>query len=176
MRPLILLDVDGVLNPSRRSSPRFRRYDGVLDGEPYKVLLDPRDGSRLRNLAEATGAELAWATTWEDRANEEIGPRIGLPYLPVIPVMGDPASLTGEHMKTRGIARYVRHRPFVWFDDNLVEADHEYLTRHPGVSDFLLVEVDPRTGLTDDHLGRAREWLMIPSLRAENRSTSGGSG
>ncbi|MEZ0073222.1 hypothetical protein [Planotetraspora sp. GP83] len=59
MRPLILLDVDGVLNPSRRSSPRFRRYDVVLDGEPYKVLLDPRDGSRLRNLAAAADAELA---------------------------------------------------------------------------------------------------------------------
>ncbi|WP_204016736.1 HAD domain-containing protein [Sphaerimonospora thailandensis] len=159
MRPLVLLDVDGVLNPLRRSSPSFRRHTVVVDGAPYQVMLDPRHGPRLLELARATGADLAWATTWEDHANEEIAPRIGLPRLPVIPVMGDPASNSGEHMKTRAIAKYVRRRPFVWFDDILDQADHDYLDRHPGVGDFLLVKVDSRFGLTAGHLGQARRWL-----------------
>ncbi|WP_155344493.1 hypothetical protein [Acrocarpospora pleiomorpha] len=41
---MLLLDVDGVLNPSRRSSLAWRRYTGIVDGEPYKILLDPRHG------------------------------------------------------------------------------------------------------------------------------------
>ena len=62
MRPLVLLDVDGVLNPQRRSSPRFRRYEVVVDGGAHGILLDPRYGAKLVALARETGAELAWAT------------------------------------------------------------------------------------------------------------------
>jgi hypothetical protein len=61
--------------------------------------------------------------------------------------------------KTPYVADYVRHRPFVWFDDALWAADQRYLEAHPNVGDFLLVEVDQRLGLTDGHLDLAREWL-----------------
>ncbi|MFF5212789.1 HAD domain-containing protein [Streptosporangium sp. NPDC000396] len=155
----MLLDVDGVLNPLRRSSPRFRRYKVIVDGELYRILLDRRHGPKLLALARATGAELVWATTWEQQANEEISPRIGLLHLPVITVTGDLTSLYGEHFKTRSVADYVQHRPFVWFDDDLTAADHDYLTHHPGVGDFLLIDVDPRAGLTGEHLDQARQWL-----------------
>jgi hypothetical protein len=157
--PLILVDVDGVLNPSRRSSLRFRRHLCVVDGQVYKVLLDRRHGAQLSSLARETEAELVWATTWEEHANVEIAPRVGLPRLPVIRVTGDPTSTAGEHFKTRAVADYVEGRPFVWFDDSLRAADHDYLRAHEGVGHFLLVDVDERYGLTDDHLAQAREWL-----------------
>lgn len=158
-RPLVLLDVDGVLNPARRHSLRLRQHECVLDGQTYRILLNARHGPKLTDLARDTGAELAWATTWEQHANVEIGPRIGLPPLPVITVNGDPGTRAGEHFKTRHVAEYVAGRPFVWFDDNLGTPDWQYLKDHPGVEDFLLVEVDPRTGLSDRHLAQAREWL-----------------
>ncbi|MDP9849208.1 HAD domain-containing protein [Streptosporangium lutulentum] len=160
MKPLVLLDVDGVLNPQRRSFLRFRRYEVVIDGEAHGILLDPRHGAKLVALARDTGAELAWATSWEQHANTEISPRIGLPHLPVITVAGDLTSWTGEHFKTRPVADYVRHRPFVWFDDDLTPADQNYLRAHPGVGAFLLIDVDPRTGLADHHLDQARDWLI----------------
>ncbi|GII59802.1 hypothetical protein Pth03_81910 [Planotetraspora thailandica] len=159
VRPLILVDVDGVLNPSRRSSLHYRRHLCAVGGQVYKVLLDRRHGARLSSLARDTEAELVWATTWEEHANVEIAPRIGLPRLPVITVTTDPTSRAGENFKTRGVADYVDGRPFVWFDDSLGAADHEYLRAHEGVGDFLLVDVDPRYGLTEDHLAQAREWL-----------------
>ncbi|GGK89741.1 hypothetical protein Sme01_50090 [Sphaerisporangium melleum] len=158
-RPLVLLDVDGVLNPARRATPRLRRYECVLSGQAYTVLLNALHGAKLTELARDTGAELAWATTWEHHANEHIAPRLGLPDLPVIEVNGDPGSRAGEHFKTRHVAEYVTGRPFVWFDDSLGPCDWQYLKDHPAVGDFLLVEVDPRTGLTDAHLARARDWL-----------------
>ncbi|MFC4536540.1 HAD domain-containing protein [Sphaerisporangium dianthi] len=158
-RPLVLLDVDGVLNPARRHTLRLRRYECVLDGQVYSVLLNARHGAELAALARDTGAELAWATTWEHHANEHIAPRLGLPALPVVAVNGDPGSRAGEHFKTRHVAEYVAGRPFVWFDDSLGAHDWQYLKDHPAVGEFLLVEVDPRTGLTDGHLARARDWL-----------------
>jgi hypothetical protein len=163
VRPLVLLDVDGVLNPQKRSSLRFRRYDVVTDGESHGILLDPRHGAKLVALARDTGAELVWATAWEQNANNEISSRIGLPHLPVIAVGGDLLSRAGEHFKTRPVADYVRRRPFVWFDDELTPADQDYLSVHPGVGAFLLIDIDPRTGLADHHLAQARDWLTTTS-------------
>ncbi|GII36320.1 HAD domain-containing protein [Planotetraspora phitsanulokensis] len=164
-KPLLLLDVDGVLNPSRRSSLRYRRHICVVDGGLYKLLLDRRHGPQLLSLARDTGAELVWATTWEEHANVEIAPRVGLPRLPVIRVTGDPVSKAGEHFKTGAVADYVDGRPFVWFDDGLTTADHDYLRAHEGVDDFLLVHVDARHGLGEDHLTQAREWLSTFASR-----------
>ena len=158
-RPLLLLDVDGVLNPVRRSSPRFRRFECVVEGYGFRLLLDPRHGAKLIALRRETGAVLAWATTWGERANEEICPRIGLPPLPVVPIAGDPPRPAGVNLKTWHVAEYVRGRPFVWFDDDLGPADLEYLRGHPGVGEFLIVTVDPRDGLGDAHLDAARRWL-----------------
>ena len=158
--PLLLLDVDGVLNPLGRRTRGYRRYEVTLDDETYTVFLDRRHGAKLLALAEETGAELVWATTWEHRANEWIAPRVGLPSLPVIELRDDSPVTSGEMFKTPHVAGYVRGRPFVWFDDALWAGDQRYLEAHPDVGDFLLVEVDQRAGLTDDHLDLARAWLM----------------
>jgi hypothetical protein len=42
--------------------------------------LDSHLGVRLAALP----CDLVWATTWEDEANTEIAPRLGLPPLPVV--------------------------------------------------------------------------------------------
>ncbi|MFI7706643.1 HAD domain-containing protein [Nonomuraea sp. NPDC049480] len=161
MKPLLLLDVDGVLNPMGRPTPDYRRYRCTIAGEVYTVHLNPRHGRRLLELAEATGAELVWATTWEHHANDWIAPRIGLPSLPVIPVSTDVLSERGEMFKTPHVAAYAGRRPFVWFDDQVWAEDEEYLRVHQGLDDFLLVHVDPTRGLTSHHLGMAHEWLTL---------------
>jgi hypothetical protein len=161
MKPLILVDVDGVLNPLGPPSTDFRRYRCPLGGEVYTVHLNRRHGTRLLELALRTGAELVWATTWEEHANEWIAPRIGLPRLPVIPVGAVAGTTRGEMFKTPNVAEYVAGRPFVWFDDMVYAADDAYLRDHPGVGDFLLVQVEPRQGLDQRHLDLAAEWLTL---------------
>lgn len=160
-RPLLLVDVDGVLNPFGRPKPDFRRYTCAIDGETYTVHLNPRHGAMLMDLALRTKAELVWATTWEDAANEWIAPRIGLPRLPVIQVAQDKPSEVGEMFKTPHVADYVAGRPFVWFDDCIFNEDEDYLRGHQGVGEFLLIQVAPRAGLTSNHLATALEWLTL---------------
>ncbi|MFD0656319.1 HAD domain-containing protein [Thermocatellispora tengchongensis] len=136
-----------------------------MDGQVYRVQLNTAHGPALLRLAEETGAELVWATTWEHAANEWIGPRIGLPELPVIEMPlpglpgGPPPSGYGEMFKTPHVAAYVGGRPFVWFDDHTWEPDEAYLRDRPGIGEFLLVRVDARAGLTEADLAGAREWL-----------------
>ncbi|WP_327087971.1 HAD domain-containing protein [Nonomuraea sp. NBC_01738] len=161
MKPLLLVDVDGVLNPLGRPTPDFRRYECTLGAEVYTVHLNAWHGRRLMELAVRTGSELVWATTWEDDANEWIGPRLGLPALPVIHVRRDRDSELGEMFKTPFVAEYVKGRPFVWFDDYVWPADQRYLRDHPDVGEFLLVHVEPKTGLTRKHFELAAEWLTL---------------
>src|SRR5690606_5406440 len=82
-RPVLLLDVDGPLNPNKPSEG-FVRYVARLGYNRYTVWLNKQHGEWVKALAEETGADLMWASTWNDHANEHIGPRIGLPRLPIV--------------------------------------------------------------------------------------------
>ncbi|TYB69658.1 hypothetical protein FXF51_05720 [Nonomuraea sp. PA05] len=158
-RPLILLDVDGVLNVlTIDPGPGWERHTCQSWNGTYRVRLNPSHGPMLLELAEQTGAELVWATTWTDDANREIGPKIGLPKLPVIDVMsGDEAAWVNT--KVPPVAMYINSRPFVWFDDDLDAVDRAYLADHAGVGDFLIVDIPADSGLSAEHLQMAADWL-----------------
>lgn len=162
-RPILAVDVDGVLNALSRGAPEPGWQDTqVLPGQPYasgfRIRCNPGHGARLLGIAQETGAELTWCTTWEDLANEHIAPLVGLPELPVVPVSTGKTrtrSTVGE-MKSAGMRAYAGDRPFCWLDD---EPDAAHELRSCPVP-HLVVEVDPETGLQDRHFAEARAWLL----------------
>lgn len=163
-RPLVLLDVDGVLNPSFSSKTRRRLayHDGWVQrrvdvgGLTFRLFVNPEHGRWLRLLAIETGAELAWGTTWEEYANPCVGPLLCLPSLRHAVVRD------GVH-KADGIVPFTAGRPFVWFDD---EPDAgEAAARLAGDQPHLVVYVDEHTGLTEEHVTVARDWLLsLPAM------------
>jgi hypothetical protein len=94
--------------------------------------------------------ELAWATTWEDRANTTVGPALGLPPLPVVGVRAYEGK---AEWKFGAVGRFARERPLVWLDDDFdlfPTARRAFLDRRRDPT--ALIAVDPATGITADHL------------------------
>jgi hypothetical protein len=172
-KPLLLLDVDGPLNPfaaRRFLLPRLRGYathrvlpDGWVASRaargiratPLRVRLNPQHGAVLLGLP----FELVWATAWTHDANAMISPRVGLPELPVIewPVTTMEAAQDGIHWKTRHLVAWAAGRPFAWVDDGIQDSDRAWVgENHIGAA--LLHHVDPRIGLTEQDFTILRDW------------------
>ncbi|MFE0425805.1 HAD domain-containing protein [Streptomyces sp. NPDC058953] len=164
MRPLLLIDVDGPLNPyggkpERRPegyTTHRMRPEGWPGTKPLRVWLSPDHGRELLALAEFF--DLVWATTWQGEANRWISPPLGLPELPFIdwPVMHG-AAPRGTFWKTQYILDFAAGRPFAWVDDDITELDREFVAqRHLAAA--LLLHIDHRIGLTRPDFDALKQW------------------
>jgi len=140
-RPLLLVDVDGVLNPwlATETPAGFREYS-FFPGE--RVLLSEGHGVLLRELA--CSFELVWATAWEHRANRLICPAIALPELPVIefPLAGTDFGFR----KLPSVIESVGDRACAWIDDEHHPAHYDWARERDVPT--LIVDIDPAVGLT----------------------------
>jgi len=151
-RPLLLMDVDGVLNPYPDCPDGFGEFDFFPeDDEPVRLATIHRDW--LHELAESF--TMVWATGWGDDANRLLCPHFGLPELPVIafpPVPFDPAA------KVPAIADFATEHAVAWVDDVVTSEARTWAQArsHP----TLLVEVDHRLGLTRDAVDSLLAWRL----------------
>lgn len=156
-RPLLFLDVDGPLLPFGEG-PEWDGRETALDSHSARLTLEV--GHRLAALP----CDLVWATTWEDEANVEIASRIGLPPLPVVK-WPEPS---GEHeredrwfglcWKTRTLVTWASGRPFAWVDDEITDADREWVSAHHS-GRALLHHVESYRGLGDEDFAVLDHWL-----------------
>ena len=165
-----MLDVDGPLNPWAATSevrpPGYIEHRFRLSRwrrrKALRVWLNPQHGPALLALAQRTGAELAWATTWAHKANAMVAPAIGLPQLPVIEFAG-PHSDTRSSWKYPAVARFAYGRPLAWLDDDFdlyPAARDSFLTkRQANGTPTLLAMVDPKVGVTSADLDSVEGWL-----------------
>ncbi|WP_459650946.1 HAD domain-containing protein [Kitasatospora sp. Ki12] len=177
VRPVLLVDVDGPLNPDaakpyrrpagyethRLMTPRWEAAErrrlrawGLPNKrpKPLRVWLNPAHGAALAALP----FDLVWATTWEEDANEFLAPILGLPPLPVI-AWSDPRPDPGGGVfwKTPEVVAWARGRPFAWVDDLITDADRAWVEeRHRGPA--LLHRVDPKVGLTAEDFAALADW------------------
>jgi hypothetical protein len=163
MKPLLLLDVDGPLNPflmdrATAAAKGYRLYYIEVGGTVYPVLLNPQHGTALRELADLV--ELVWATTWQDDANALLSPLLGLPTdLRVIPLHADHPRDPWYRgcWKTAAVLDWVGRQPFAWLDDEVNRFDRDWLAaRTP--ADVLLCNISPGVGLTDEDFAAVRSW------------------
>ena len=148
-KPLLLIDVDGVLN-ALRDPARFKLGK-------FGVSLNPDHGSWL--LAFADRMTLTWATLWEHDANRLIAPIVGLPELPVIEFK-DALSSRADTFKLTDVESFVGDRAFVWIDDDLFEDAFEWeRARNRAGLPTLLVKTDRLLGLQRADLDKIEAWL-----------------
>lgn len=179
-KPLLLLDVDGVLNPyAAKPNKRPDGYNTFYVGKYWdaadkklgknyiRVWVNPSHGPKLLDLTDV--ADLVWTTTWNDHANDLVSPRVGLPTnLPVLHVdsyndsyrsdLAGNAGLRKVFYKSWFVKNYVKDLPFLWLDDDHTDYDTDYLSCFT-TAPFKLYKVDPKVGLTDDDFTNIRNWF-----------------
>lgn len=137
-RPLLLLDVDGVLVVP----------DSLLNEHGEVVSYETRLAVELAPwLAELAAVyDLMWNTRWGPSANHQLGPQLGLPRLPWINLGRMDCQLT----KLPAVQEFVGRRPMAWIDDDLDHEVHAWAARRPYPT--LLVESDFDIGMTRAHV------------------------
>jgi HAD domain in Swiss Army Knife RNA repair proteins len=154
-RPLLLMDVDGVLNPFPNTPAGFREYDFFPEADgPVRLSALHRDW--LHELASVY--EVVWATGWGENANRVLAPFFGLPRLPVIPL---PPRFEPSD-KVPAIDAFAGDRAAAWVDDIVTVDAREWAANR--AFPMLLLEIDSAIGLRRSHVDRLLTWAS--ALRA----------
>jgi hypothetical protein len=165
--PILLLDVDGVLNAACLDLPegwKRGRFNGFI------LSWDPTITARLRELHESGRVEIQWLTTWTHDADRLLAEPMGLPRGLKTHAEHGHAS-TGFLGQLRGASGWWKlalaqeaaeaepDRRIVWIDDDLAEqaADTgDWLAANPHV---LVIAPDLFRGLTHEQLDEIEAWL-----------------
>lgn len=148
MKPVWLLDVDGVLNAS---SPGWGQVPksgtAFAEGYPYKIVWAPRLIDRIIKIHELDLVDIRWCTTWCDLIGT-IETLMGLPVFPCEPV---PTQGLTQQAKIDAAVRVVAsNRPLIWTDDNAIpkrgQAGWDTRFNHPPAG-HLFIEPNEHEGL-----------------------------
>ena len=165
--PILLLDVDGVLNAARADLPAGWER-GTFNG--YVLTWDPTITARLRKLHESGRVEIQWLTTWTTDADRLLAEPMGLPRGLVTHARADstPIGFSGvfggrsswwKLAAAQAVAESEPDRRIIWVDDDLAmqAADTgDWLAANPHV---LVIAPDLFVGLTHEQLDAIEAWL-----------------
>jgi hypothetical protein len=150
VKPILFLDVDGVLNacPPIEGEPVTRKLG-------FPICIPTGTKERVARLSEEF--EMVWATTWRDKAHPNFGEDLGL---------GEEWPHVDFHdLKILSILEYAVQvklsgtivQPWVWIDDDAPWEMQTVGLRHDE-SKTLVLAPDTAVGLTDGHVQRALDF------------------
>jgi len=151
-KPLLLIDVDGVLSLFGPGlDVRSAGHGLIVDGIPH--FLSEEAGNHLRELA--AHFDCVWCTGWEEKADEYLRSVYSLPN--VWPHLTFRTQPDGAHWKLGAIDSYAGpDRPVGWIDDAFDARCETWAAERPGPT--RLFPTNPATGLTAAVTAEVRSW------------------
>lgn len=152
--PLILLDLDGPLNP-------FLSWTAVEEGyEPIDAgystwMLHHKHGQWLANLSQS--AQVMWASTWEETANELACSFYDLPHFEYLQ-FGKASMSTGLPFKLQEVQQVSEDRPLIWIEDEADEQMQKWAADRSAPT--LLIIPDPSIGWTEEQYQECVSFLQ----------------
>lgn len=162
MKPIIYLDVDGVLNACSLEPTEWDDYQHVTAlaaGNAWSICYSPTVVDFLVGVHDMDRAEIVWLTTWAEEANHDLFEKLG--FWEPFRVAGAPDRHSWTWWKL-GIVKAeweAQRRPFIWIDDDLGDRDaRKWLDTLPlGVT--LAIQPQTAVGITKDDLVLIDYWL-----------------
>jgi hypothetical protein len=165
VRPLLMIDIDGVLSlfgMPAPGAPMRAHADSApeggfhwIDGIPH--FLSATAAAHLHALAPLF--DLVWASGWEEKAEEYLPHRLGVPAgLPYLRFGGDARRrrTANAHWKLDAIDAHAAGRPLAWIDDSFNDACEDWAAARDAPT--LLVQTAPERGLTSREEHLLAEW------------------
>lgn len=153
-KPILFLDVDGVLNVLGTTEPHERIYAPAKTEAGAKARVEGMyaivpDGMKERLLRLWSHFEVIWATAWLGSASP-----VFCPWLDVEPC----EYLPWLEYKLPAILRRAASRRWAWVDDDAPWELNGLGWTHDHV-EGLIITPDPSEGLTDLHVERLIAWV-----------------
>lgn len=149
-KPILFLDVDGVLNVWHNTSQCTVEYVMINSGTAWQACIPVGTKERLAKLLEVY--EPVWATAWLGSAHGIFSPPLALSeeHWPHIYF---------THHKVTEILKVAGNRPWAWIDD---DAEWEFKDLkwepHERFVDGLVIVPHPSIGITDEHVEKLLEF------------------
>ncbi|HEX4564778.1 MAG TPA: hypothetical protein VH115_10010 [Solirubrobacteraceae bacterium] len=175
-RPLLLVDIDGVISLFARDPSRAAVRAGALGNDSAarpaaEGALHSIDGILHYLSATAAGHllaltrvfDLVWASGWEEKADEYLphllGVPAGLPFLRFAPAArrGSAGGLSvAAHWKLDAVDAYAGDGALAWIDDAFNDACHAWAAARAAPT--LLVPTVPERGLSEAEALQLEAW------------------
>ncbi len=162
-KPLLLVDVDGVLNRFGLGGHPLPEEVKLVKAGGYSLHISDINTKRLQRLSEHF--KMVWATIWEGDANKYIAPLHDLPNWPYI--IFQHCYYDGvSTWKLNDVQKYVGERPMAWIDDDIQKDAYAWADERKEEIPTLLLRTDPFDGLTEEIV----EQLLKFAIEVEGKS------
>jgi hypothetical protein len=151
-RPLLFVDIDGVLNPYQGPCPDGFSEQRLFSDDDEPVRVCPRHSEWLHELAQLY--DLMWGSSWSEEERAMLAGVLDLPYFHGAVEL--PRGQFDPALKVPAIERAAGSRSLAWIDDLLTPEAWTWATARPAPT--LLIPIDPAVGLTHQHVHRLIDW------------------
>jgi hypothetical protein len=168
VRPIWLLDIDGVINAAAETAPRHVWPEDAWiwtaaeeGGRMFPLLAARPVLAFIRAVHEAERAEIRWHTTWQEAA-ANVAEALDLPRFPVQEAPEwPPTEDLAVWWKLPAAERVIDEgRPVVWTDDDAAwHVPRPTRSRLAGRTPLLVIAPHTRAGLSRRHLRRIDSFL-----------------
>lgn len=160
-KPVLLLDVDGVLNASIPGWGQIEQGVAMAAGHPFKIRWAPALVDKIKKLHASGRIEIRWCTTWCDYISS-IEKLLGLPQFKCESI--PPQGITQQAKINAAIGVIEERRPLIWIDDNAIPvrgaAGWDSRLKFP-TAGRLYVVPNPVNGIQPAHIEKIERYLAL---------------
>jgi hypothetical protein len=153
-RPILLLNVDGVINAIQDPANPADGYVKTMYSEQTWTVHDPAVLDRLRRLHDSGNIDIRWLTTWPESPLARMITALRLPAWHTAGSLPLPYRPGWKSDAARRVCENEPNRPLIWVDDDL---QHQFSCGEMGGfndrrPEMVFISPNPYHGLLDEHL------------------------